>query len=72
MKFAEIESYITGSISFGENRVPKSENIKLLVERHHLENPVYIGDTNSDRVQCEAAGVPFLYVSYGFDRVEIF
>ncbi|HEX8548929.1 MAG TPA: HAD-IA family hydrolase [Cytophagaceae bacterium] len=70
MKFAKIEDLISGSISFGENRVPKSENIKLLVDRYELKNPVYVGDTNSDRVQCERAGLPFVYVSYGFDKVD--
>ena len=72
MNFAGIDNLITGSISFGENRVAKSENIRLLINRYHLKNVVYVGDTNSDRVQCENAGVPFVYVSYGFDKVDKF
>lgn len=49
--------------------LPKSENIRLVVERNHLKAPVYVGDTDLDRQSAEAAGVPFIHAAYGFGAV---
>jgi len=48
----------------------KAGNIRLVVERNHLSHPVYIGDTQKDADAAAAAGVPFLFASYGFGRVK--
>lgn len=72
MDWAGIRSLITGSIAHGVNHKPKFENIKTLIERHGLQNPVYIGDTDSDRKQSEQVPLPFLFVEYGFGHSEHF
>jgi phosphoglycolate phosphatase len=69
MKYAEISDIITDSMAYGQNLKTKSENIRLLMERHDLVNPVYVGDTDSDRFQCQKAGLPFIFVDYGFGQV---
>lgn len=48
----------------------KGHNIRLVVERNHLEHPVYVGDTQGDQEASASAGVPFCYASYGFGKVE--
>ena len=48
----------------------KDGNIRLVVERNHLSHPVYIGDTQKDADAAAAAGVPFLFASYGFGTVK--
>ena len=56
----------------GRTGLAKAENIKLVVERNNLKNPVYIGDTQGDANAAKAANVPFIYAKYGFGEVEEF
>ena len=51
---------------FGNNGNSKDENIRLIVKRNGLENPVYVGDTQGDYEACIKAGVPFVWAAYGF------
>ena len=48
----------------------KSENIKLIIERNKLINPVYVGDTKWDAIASEKAEIPFIYASYGFGELD--
>lgn len=54
----------------GQNLQPKSFNMKLLKERNNLQNPVYIGDTAGDSLSSEKAGLPFVFMSYGFGQTD--
>jgi len=54
----------------GQNLKPKSFNLKLLSDRNGLSNPIYIGDTDSDSRESIKAGVPFIFVTYGFGVTE--
>ena len=44
----------------------KAENIRALCRKHDLWRACYVGDTASDGAAARAAGLPFLYASYGF------
>lgn len=66
MKWAKINEFITDSMSHGMNYKPKHENIKYLIDKYHLESPIYIGDTDSDGKQAAIVQIPFGFVSYGF------
>ena len=61
--------FFSGNECAGHTGLPKSENIKLVVERYGLKNPVYIGDTILDYTSARDAGVPFLHAAYGFGEV---
>jgi len=65
-----ITEYITDTECYGNNGKTKAENIKLIVERNNLKNPVYVGDTQGDCDSCKEAGVPFVYASYGFGKAD--
>jgi phosphoglycolate phosphatase len=54
----------------GMNLQPKHHNLRLLIEKHGLQSPLYVGDTDSDSRQSALAGVPFVFVSYGFGNTE--
>lgn len=54
----------------GNTGLLKADNIKLVVERNHLEMPVYVGDTITDATAAHTAGVPFIHAAYGFGTVE--
>lgn len=64
--WAGIDEYIMDEIAYGTNYQPKSFNIKALIEKYGLQNPVYVGDTGGDGEQSRLAGIPFVFVSYGF------
>ena len=70
--WAEIDDYITDEIAYGVNNMPKHHNIRLLIDTHQLKTPVYIGDTSGDGEQSRKAGVPFVFVSYGFGETDDF
>ena len=70
VKFAGIESYITDTIAYGNTRLRKAENMRLLSEKYKLQHPVYIGDTDSDCSEAHRAGIPFVWMSYGFGTTD--
>lgn len=54
--------------SFGVNGLEKDANISQLVERYNLTGSAYVGDTAGDCTDTHAAGLPFIWASYGFGR----
>ena len=64
-----LEAYITDMECLGNNGNSKADNIRLIVERNHLDHAVYVGDTAGDCDSAEKAGVPFIFASYGFGTV---
>jgi len=60
--FKDIECY-------GNNGLPKSENIKNIVERNCLKKAVYVGDIQGDYDATMAAGLPFIHAAYGFGTI---
>ena len=66
MQFAQITDLVTDSLAHGENYRPKHENISFLINKHKLKLPVYIGDTQGDAEQSQLAGIPFVFMEYGF------
>lgn len=65
-----VADYFLGHQCYGTKGQPKAENIRDIVNDHQLKAPVYIGDTTGDRDSAAKAGVPFIYASYGFGKVE--
>lgn len=70
LAFHQLQDLFTDFECSGRTGLPKSENIRLLVERNKLQHPVYIGDTVWDQEAAGKAGVPFVYAAYGFGAVE--
>ena len=61
--------YFTDYEDPGRTGKPKGDNIRLVMERNGLKQPLYIGDTQGDWNAACQAGVPFLHAAYGFGRV---
>lgn len=70
MNYTETKYLFTDYMEYGMNFQPKHINLKILIDRHNLKNPMYVGDTDSDRKQCELVHVPFVFVSWGFGNTE--
>lgn len=65
-----ITDYISDFECYGNNNLPKNENIALICKRNNLKSPVYVGDTSGDATACSMANVPFIWAAYGFGQVE--
>lgn len=70
MNYTQTTHLFTDFMEYGQNLMPKSHNLKLLKEKHHLHTPVYVGDTDSDSRESAKADVPFVFVTYGFGKTE--
>lgn len=70
LKFTKLEPYFIDTVTFGETGFDKPHNIRLLVEKHGLKAPLYVGDTSGDCRSAHMAGVKMMYVSYGFGKCE--
>lgn len=66
MKHTKTQHLFEDYMEHGQNNMPKNHNLKLLKRRNNLINPVYIGDTDGDRHESLLAGVPFIFMTYGF------
>lgn len=54
---------------YGDNHLPKGENIKGIMLRNNLGSAVYVGDTKGDYDASQHAKVPFIFAKYGFGEV---
>ena len=73
-----IESFLTahsfgsvfeGHLCWGDTGLPKGGTNQELIRRCGLKNPIYIGDTEGDRLSASEAGIPFIHAAYGFGSV---
>lgn len=55
---------------FGNTGKTKGENIRLLMDRNGLDNPIYVGDTQGDCDAAKDAGIPFVFATYGFGEAD--
>ena len=50
----------------GRTGKPKADNIKMIIERHNLKAPFYVGDTKMDFDAASKNNIPFIFAAYGF------
>ena len=62
--------YIQDHICYGDTHTSKGQSILTLMKRNHIENAVYIGDTQGDYEATLEAGIPFIWAGYGFGQPE--
>jgi phosphoglycolate phosphatase len=54
---------------WGNTGDTKANNLRAVIARNAVRAPVFVGDTEGDRVAARDNGVPFVFASYGFGRV---
>lgn len=69
LDYHKLEQYFDDTENYGNTMLSKGENIKLVVERNHLEQAVYVGDIMGDYNSTMEAGLPFIHAAYGFGTV---
>ena len=70
MEHTQTRHLITDYREHGQNLQPKNVNLRLLMEKHKLQSTAYVGDTDGDAYQTELAGIPFVFVDYGFGETD--
>ena len=68
LKAHKLERYFDDIQCWGDNKVPKGENNKVIMERNGVTRAVYVGDTSRDEQSARVAGIPFVYAAYGFGK----
>lgn len=69
LRSSGLKDYFCDYESHGKTGLSKGENIKLVMERNDIKNAIYVGDTMSDKMAADFAGIPFCFASYGFGEV---
>ncbi|GGE27239.1 haloacid dehalogenase [Pullulanibacillus camelliae] len=72
IKGHHLEGYFEDYEYPGRTGLSKADNIRLVVERNHLRNPIYVGDTLGDKEAAEKAELPFVYAKYGFGELKAY
>lgn len=62
----KLGQYFTDHCCPGETGLLKADNIKIVMERNHLKEAIYVGDTEGDGIAAHEAGLDFIYARYGF------
>lgn len=70
LKSHGLSEYVRDTECFGNTGLPKGENIRMVVQRNHLEQCLYVGDTVMDQEAAAMAGIPFVHAAYGYGRVD--
>jgi phosphoglycolate phosphatase len=69
-KAHKLDKYFIDFECSGVTGLSKGENNKLIIQRNHLKNSIYVGDTEGDAESTKVAEIPFVYARYGFGNVE--
>lgn len=69
LKTTGLTPFIQDFLCYGDTKTSKGQTIRTLMKKNHLENVVYVGDTQGDANACKEADVPFIFVTYGFGDV---
>ncbi len=51
---------------WGNTGLQKGKNLKSIIDRNELLNPLMIGDAEGDEIAARECSIPFAYVEYGF------
>jgi len=65
LETSSIGNLFTDTLCHGHNFKSKAENISLMIHRHNLTCPCYIGDSPSDELSAHNAKLDFFFAAYG-------
>lgn len=70
LDFYQLWDYVEDIECYGNNLKQKGDNIRLVVDRNHLNAAVYVGDIQGDYEASCKAGIPFIHAAYGFGTID--
>ena len=68
LSHSKLNQYFQDWESHGNTGKSKCENIRAVILRNKIINPIYIGDTPGDLSAAEEANIDFFYARYGFQN----
>lgn len=71
LKHSGVGHLFSGSECYGNTKLSKDQNIKIITKKFGLKVPCYVGDTHGDQIAAERAEVTFVYMSYGFGKCTV-
>lgn len=72
INFNNLQNLFSDYVSAGRTGLEKKENLKLIIDRNQIKNPIYIGDTIGDYDAANCNHIPFIYAAYGFGNAPNF
>lgn len=70
LEYYGFAGYFTDILCWGDTKLSKGETIARLMEKNHISDAVYVGDTQGDCTSTYEAGAKFIYAAYGFGKVD--
>jgi phosphoglycolate phosphatase len=70
LEYYDFGKYFDDIECYGNNELGKGDNIRLVADRNHLDDAVYVGDIMGDYVSSKEAGVRFIHAAYGFGEID--
>ncbi len=70
LEYHKMRDFFEDFECYGATGRPKGENIRLVIQRNHLEQAIYVGDTQGDYQAASFAGIPFVHARTGYGRID--
>lgn len=70
LDYYQLWDYFEDIECYGNNLLPKWDNMRLIADRNHLEEAVYVGDIQGDYDASQKAGIGFIHAAYGFGTID--
>ena len=70
LESCQMSVYFKGHLCAGDTHMDKWQNIQYLKEKENIDDVIYVGDTNKDKIESKKAGVKFIHAAYGFGQIE--
>lgn len=69
LKHYDFGQYFRDHLCFGDNGLPKSDNIRAVARRNRLDIYYYVGDIQADYDAAAKAGGQFIHAAYGYGTI---
>lgn len=70
LKSCGLGEYVRDIECFGNTGLPKGDNIRMVIQRNHLDKCFYVGDTAMDQAAAAIAQIPFVHAAYGYGKAD--
>ena len=68
MRKGKVEDIVTDHLCPADTGKLKADNIRMIIDKYDVKNPLYVGDTVMDEKASHQAECPFCFASYGFGQ----
>jgi phosphoglycolate phosphatase len=66
LRYTGFEDLFRDFECWGDTGSPKADNLRDVIARNRITAPLFVGDTEGDRLAATVCRVPFVHASYGF------